>query len=85
MAISCENKSSRSMRLLDMMDPRHATLEWQRTDLFWDGIMVLLIKTNQNSAAILKSLFSIGAPGSIHLRVVSKIKGTSHPFKSSKN
>jgi len=79
MAISYEMNSPRSMRLLDMMYPRHAALEWGRTDSFWDGIMVLLIKPNQNWATILKSLFSIGASASIHLGVISEIKGASHP------
>ncbi|KAG5572260.1 hypothetical protein H5410_062026 [Solanum commersonii] len=38
-------------------------------DSFWDGIMVLLMKPNQNLAAMFKSLFSIRAPTSIHLGV----------------
>ncbi|KAG5585221.1 hypothetical protein H5410_045655 [Solanum commersonii] len=39
--------------------------------------MMLLINPNQNWAATLKSLFSIRAPTSIHLGVVSEIKGPS--------
>ncbi|KAG5600312.1 hypothetical protein H5410_031682 [Solanum commersonii] len=47
----------------------------RRTDSFWNDIIVLLMKPNQKWAAILKSLCSIGTPASIHLGVVSEIKG----------
>ncbi|KAG5586857.1 hypothetical protein H5410_047291 [Solanum commersonii] len=81
MAISCEISSPRSMCLLDMIKPRQAAFGWRKMDSFWDGIMVLLIKLNQNLAAMLRSLFSIGASASIHLGMVSEIRGANQPFK----
>ncbi|KAG5631033.1 hypothetical protein H5410_002750, partial [Solanum commersonii] len=84
-AISCEISSPRSMRLLDMIELRQASFRWRKMDSFWDRIFVLLIKPNQNLAVMLRSLFSIGAPASIHLRVVSKIRGTNQPFNSSRD
>ncbi|KAG5571953.1 hypothetical protein H5410_061719 [Solanum commersonii] len=41
------------------MQPKKATLARRRTDSFWDGIIVLLIKLNQNLAA----MFSTGRVG----------------------
>ncbi|KAG5620161.1 hypothetical protein H5410_005379 [Solanum commersonii] len=46
MAISCSIKSPKLMVLRDMIAPRQAALGWHRMDLFWDDIMVLLMKPN---------------------------------------
>ncbi|KAG5605844.1 hypothetical protein H5410_027336 [Solanum commersonii] len=67
--ISYSIKTPRSMILWDMIAPRHAALGWRRIDSLWDGIMALLIKPNQKRAAMLKSLFCMGTPTSIHLGV----------------
>ncbi|KAG5619766.1 hypothetical protein H5410_004984 [Solanum commersonii] len=40
---------------------------------------------NQNLEAMFISLFSIGAPASIHLGVVSEIIEANQPFKSSRD
>uniref|UniRef100_M1DCA4 Uncharacterized protein n=1 Tax=Solanum tuberosum TaxID=4113 RepID=M1DCA4_SOLTU len=87
MAISYEVSSPRLIRLLDMIEPRQAALRWRRIDSFWDGMIVLLMKPNQNVEAMFMSLFSIGAPASIHLGVVmvSEIIGANQPFKSSRD
>ncbi|KAG5586039.1 hypothetical protein H5410_046473 [Solanum commersonii] len=76
-AMSCSIRSPMSMLFRDMIDPRHASLGWRRINSFRDGMIVLLIKANQKRAATLKSLFSIGAIASIHLEVVSEIRGAS--------
>jgi len=68
-----------------MIEPNQAASRWRKMDSFWDGIMVLLIKPNQNLAAMLRSLFSIGAHASIHLEVVLEIRGANQPFKSSRD
>ncbi|KAG5590120.1 hypothetical protein H5410_040634 [Solanum commersonii] len=60
-------------------------LRMAQIDSFWDGILVLLMKPNQNLEAMYMSLFSMGAPTSIHLGVVSEIIGANQPFKSSKD
>ncbi|KAG5631887.1 hypothetical protein H5410_003604 [Solanum commersonii] len=85
MVISCSIRSPRLMLLLDMIDPRQVALGWHRMDSFWDGMIVLLMKPNQNQAAILRSLLSIGSTVSIHLEVVSEINRASQPLKSSKD
>jgi len=72
------------IRLLAMIEPRQAALGCQRINSFWDDNIVLLMKPNQNLKAMFMSLFSIGAPASIHLEVVSEIIGANQPFKSSR-
>ncbi|KAG5631609.1 hypothetical protein H5410_003326 [Solanum commersonii] len=85
MAISCEVSSPRSICLLAMIEPRQATLGWRIIESLWDGIILLLMKPNQNLEALFMSLFSMGAPASIHLRVVSEIIGAKQPFNLSRD
>ncbi|KAG5631171.1 hypothetical protein H5410_002888 [Solanum commersonii] len=49
----------------------HLRMTYNRS--FWHGMIVLLMKPNQNLKAMFMSLFSMGAPVSIHLGVVSEI------------
>lgn len=53
-------------------------------DLFCDDMIEVLKNSNKYQAAMFGSFFSIGAPTSIHLGVVSEIRGDSHPFRSSR-
>jgi len=48
-------------------------------------MIVLLMKPNQYREEMFMSLFSIGAPTSIHLVVVLEIIGANQPFKSSRD
>ncbi|KAG5600643.1 hypothetical protein H5410_032013 [Solanum commersonii] len=69
MAISCPTIIPKLIHCRAMIAPRQAVFEWRRTDSFWDGITILLIKPNQYLAATYKSLFSIWNPASNHLGV----------------
>lgn len=53
-----------------------------KKDLLWDGMILLLIKTNQKLEAMFILLFSIGTHTPMHFEVTSKIIGASQPFKS---
>lgn len=84
-AISCDVNNPKLIHLLDMIQPRKSALGRRKIDSFCDGIMVLLMKPNQNFAAMFKSHFSIRTPTSIHLSFSSEIKGENHLFSSSKD
>lgn len=51
---------------LDIMNPRQAALGKLKLESFLGGIMVLLMKPNNNLATTFRSLFSIGASTPIH-------------------
>ncbi|KAG5580043.1 hypothetical protein H5410_050670 [Solanum commersonii] len=63
-----------------MMQTRQAVLAWRRMDLFWEGMIMLLMKPKQYLTATLRSFFSIGTPTSIHLGVSSDIRGANYFF-----
>ncbi|KAG5592339.1 hypothetical protein H5410_042853 [Solanum commersonii] len=81
-AIFGEVSCPRSIHLLAMIEPRQAALGWHKIDSVWDGMIVLLMKPNHNMEAMFMSFFSMGAPISIHLGVVSEIIRSNQPFKS---
>ncbi|KAG5586518.1 hypothetical protein H5410_046952 [Solanum commersonii] len=85
MTISCELSSPRSIRLMAMIESMQAALGWHIIDSFWDGMIVILMKPNQNWEVMFMSLFSMGAPASIHLGVVLEIIGPNQSFKSSRD
>ncbi|KAG5571738.1 hypothetical protein H5410_061504, partial [Solanum commersonii] len=80
MAIYCSIICPMSMLFLDIIDQRKAIVGWRRIDSFWDVIIDLLMNQNQYRVATLMSLFSIDTPVSIHLGVVSEMRGTSQPL-----
>lgn len=58
------------MLFLDIIIPTDASLRWRRMKSFWDGIIVLFIKTKNKQAEILMSLLSMRSHDSIHMWVV---------------
>ncbi|KAG5571082.1 hypothetical protein H5410_060848 [Solanum commersonii] len=78
--ISCAIIIPRLSFISSMMQPKQAALACRKIDLFWDGIIVLLMKPNQNLSAMFRSLFSIGAPISSHLGASSDMRGSNHFF-----
>lgn len=69
MTISCDVSNPTSIVILYMIKPRKAAFGRRTKNIFWDDMIVLLIKPSLNLETTFKFLISIRAPTFIHLSV----------------